>query len=182
MKRLFVLAAVLLASTPGAFPATTQLFDHLRALTVARLPVGDPAVMVTNLYGQSLEGPKDIAVADLDGDGRQDFAAANKDGSVTVYFGAGDGTFSAPLHLRTWTNAPADAHGLFVSSYYTNSCVSVWTNSWLDHGTNNTNWAWVCVPGLTNIITNINQIADGPTGLRGLAPAQPRRCPAVRPP
>jgi hypothetical protein len=145
MKKLLLLAVVLSASTLGR-AATTQLFDHLRALTVARYPVGDPAVSVANIFGSSVEGPKDIAVADLDGDGKQDFAAANKDGSVTVYFGAGDGSFGPRLNLRTWTNAPADAQGLFITSYFTNTCTSVWTNSWIDHGTNNTNWAWICLP------------------------------------
>ena len=168
-RQSLLLGAALWASTLGAWSATTQLFDHLRALADTRYPVGDPAVTVTNRAGESLEGPKDIAVADLDGDGKQDFAAANKDGSVTVYFGAGDGTFSVPLHLRTWINAPTDATGLFLTVYATNSCTSVWTNSWTDHGTNNTNWAWVCLPGPTNIVTNVVAIADGPTGLRGLA-------------
>ena len=158
-----VIVCALLAS-----PASAQLFDNLRALS-SRLRVGDPAVTVTNVSGQSLEGPKDIAVADLDGDGRQDFAAAGKDGSATVYFGGGDGTFSTPLNLRTWTNAPADSNGLLLTLYVTNLCTSTWTNSWMDNGTNNTNWAWVCVPGVSNVVTNVVAISDGPAGLRGLA-------------
>src|SRR5947208_2281699 len=85
--------------------AQSPLFDHLRAFAQGRLPVGDPASVVTNNYGGDLDGPKDVAVADLDGDGHQDFAAAGKDGSITVYFGLGDGSFDAPLYLRTWTTA-----------------------------------------------------------------------------
>jgi len=149
--------------------ARAQLLDHLEMLGGSRYPVGDPSVTVTNIHGQDVEGPKDIAVADLDGDGKADFAAASKDGSVTLYFGAGDGTFSPPSHLRTWMNAPADQGGLFFTRYVTNTCIQGWTNSWIDHGTNNTNWTWVCVPGPTNVTTNVIALADGPTGLRGLA-------------
>ena len=146
-----------------------QLFENLKLLGGSRHPVGDPSVAVTNIYGLDVEGPKDITVADLDGDGKADFAAANKDGSVTVYFGAGDGTFSAPTHLRTWMNVPADQGGLAFTQYETNTCTSVFTNLWIEHGTNNTNWTWVCVPGPTNVTTNVISLSDGPTGLRGLA-------------
>jgi hypothetical protein len=170
MKTLtFGLACTLTTLGFGLYPAHAQLFDHLRALADTRYPVGDPAVAVTNIHGQNVEGPKDIAVADLDGDGKADFAAANKDGSVTVYFGAGDGTFSLPKHLRTWANTPADQGGLSFTNYVTNSCTRVWTNSWVDHGTIKTNWTWVCVPGPTTVTTDVVLLSDGPTGLRGLA-------------
>src|SRR5262245_24672997 len=83
----------------GTLSARAQLFDNLRVLGGARYPVGDPSVTVTNLDGVEVEGPKDVAVADLDGDGKPDLAASNKDGSVTLYFGVGDGTFSNIMHL-----------------------------------------------------------------------------------
>lgn len=153
----------------GGIPANSQLLDHLRALSVTRYPVGDPSITATNHFGDPEEGPKDIAVADIDGDGKVDFAASNKDGSVTVYFGLGNGTFEPALHLRTWTSAPADASGIVLIKLLTNACISVLTNSWEQGGTNNTNWTWVCVPGTTNITTNLVSISDGPTGLRGLA-------------
>src|SRR5437667_2311444 len=108
LKRLFglrctfarglVLAGLAAALNVGA--ADTLLFDNLRGFST-RLPVGDPALAPTNSGGQILDGPKDIAVADLDGDGLPDFAVANKDGSVTVYFGLGNAQFSPPIHLHT---------------------------------------------------------------------------------
>src|SRR5437016_530769 len=90
-KLLALLSAALVFSTTSA---SAQLFDNLRSLAGLRYPVGDPALASTNSNGAEVEGPKDIAVADLDGDGKPDFAASNKDGSVTVRYGLGDGTFS----------------------------------------------------------------------------------------
>src|SRR5205809_1799436 len=89
-----------LAAALNASAAGTLLFDNLRALGT-RLPVGDPALAPTNSGGQIIDGPKDIAVADLNGDGLPDFAVANKDGSVTVYFGLGNARFGPPTHLHT---------------------------------------------------------------------------------
>src|SRR5438477_7897909 len=91
---------VALAAAPNASAAGTFLFDNLRAFST-RLPVGDPDLAPTNSGGQILDGPKDIAVADLNGDGLPDFAVANKDGSVTVYFGLGNARFGPPTHLHT---------------------------------------------------------------------------------
>ncbi len=97
-----------------------QLFDNLRALAGSRYPVGDPQLTVTNLHGEPVVGPKDIAVADLDGDGKPDFAVANKDGTVTVYFGVGDGTFSDERHLRTRQELPLDLQRFWFINIYTN--------------------------------------------------------------
>src|SRR5438094_46225 len=98
-------AALLLAISP----ASAQLFDNLRSLAGTRYLVGDPALSTTNSYGEEVEGPKDVAVADLDGDGKPDFAASNKDGSVTVRYGIGDGTFGEAHHLHTFVTVPSDA-------------------------------------------------------------------------
>jgi len=147
--------------------ASAQVLEHARALGDTRFPVGDPAVTITNMFGGAEDGPKDVAIADLDNDGHLDFAASDKDGSVTVYFGKGDGKFSVPLHLRTWVGSPRDAAGYSVTNYTTNTCVSVWTNIW-GNG-NPTNWGWTCIPGPATVTTNITLITDGATGLRGLA-------------
>lgn len=89
-----VLTAVVVFVAPGIGHA--QLFSNLEAFG-NRLAVGDPLVRATN----SLDGPKGIATADFDGDGRPDLAVANTDGSVTVYYGRPQGKFSPPTHLRT---------------------------------------------------------------------------------
>jgi hypothetical protein len=94
------LLALLAAATPGASAAETLLFDNLRAFGT-RLDAGDPSLSATNQGGRIIDGPKDIAVADLNGDALPDLAVANKDGSVTVYFGTGGGAFGSPAHLHT---------------------------------------------------------------------------------
>jgi len=62
-----------------------------------RVPVGDPTVAAVDRK----EGPKAIATADLDGDGRSDLAVANLDGTVTLLMGADGGGFLSPKHLAT---------------------------------------------------------------------------------
>src|SRR5437016_11831323 len=88
---LLLLAATLL---PQAAPG--QLFDNLKAFG-NRLPVGDP----TRSSQSGDDGPKGIAVADFDGDGRPDLAVSDLDGSVTLYFGEAGGKFSSPRYLPT---------------------------------------------------------------------------------
>jgi FG-GAP-like repeat len=97
---ILALLLLLLATVSRTSGAATLLFDNLAAFST-RLPVGDPVLALTNAFGQILDGPKDIAVADLNGDNRPDFAVANKDGTVTVYFGLGAARFGSPLHLPT---------------------------------------------------------------------------------
>src|SRR5687767_6589488 len=91
-----------------------QLLDNLQRLAPpeSRLSVGDPYLTPTN----GTDGPKSIVAADLDGDGKADLAVANKDGSITLYYGRGDATFDAPAHLHAGTNelrglVAADFHG-----------------------------------------------------------------------
>lgn len=79
-----------------AAPLKAQLFNNLTAYA-SRWPVGDPSVRATN----SPDGPKGIATADFNGDGRPDLAVANTDGTVTIYRGTGQGKFAPPLHLQT---------------------------------------------------------------------------------
>src|SRR5438309_1303958 len=76
--------------------APAQLFDNLKAFG-NRLSVGDPAIAAPN----QKDGPKGIFVADLDGDGRADIVASDIDGTVTVYFGEGEGKFGSPLYLHS---------------------------------------------------------------------------------
>src|SRR5213594_5174085 len=73
---------------------TNYLFSNLQ-LFGERPDVGNPSVV-----NKEDEGPKGLATTDFDGDGRADVAVANFDGSVTVYFGNGDGTLSGPLYLQ----------------------------------------------------------------------------------
>lgn len=90
-------AAVLLAACLTSAPRIeAQLFSNLQGFS-QRLPSGDPALRATN----SLDGPKGIATADFNNDGRPDLALANTDGSVTIYFGQANGRFSPPTHLHT---------------------------------------------------------------------------------
>src|SRR3954469_580835 len=89
-------AMCLLLNCLGVHGATTHLFENLRTYG-ARLPVGDPLLTPAN----TSDGPKDISVGDLNGDGRPDITVANKDGSITVYFCVGAGQFGPPQHLHT---------------------------------------------------------------------------------
>src|SRR6059036_907712 len=100
MKTWFIKIAALLALAFGAWPARAGLLDNLPKLNLdQRLPVGDPALMPTN----GIDGPKSIVVADFDSDLKADIAVANKDGSITVYYGKGDSTFDGPVHLHAGT-------------------------------------------------------------------------------
>ena len=94
-------AAVLLLVVFARERASAQLFDNLRALD-NRLEISSE-VPVLGVAGRTVGGPKGIASADFDGDGRADLATANIDGSVTVYFGEGNGEFSEEFTLATGT-------------------------------------------------------------------------------
>ncbi|HXJ74880.1 MAG TPA: VCBS repeat-containing protein, partial [Candidatus Dormibacteraeota bacterium] len=185
MKRFALFCWLVLIS--AALPTLqAQLFDNLRALGGDRYPVGHPSVVSTNLRGARVDGPKDIQVADLDNDGHPDFVASDKDGTVTVRYGIGDGTFSGPQYLRTWTTAPLDLRTLLITNYYTNIyCDFRPTNFTVNCFVNGqpvppgsplpltntvcfTNYQSGCVGTLTNYATNVWAL-EGPTGLRGLA-------------
>src|SRR5947208_15778412 len=75
--------------------AAGQLFDNLKAFS-NRLPVGDPGVVDMHQN----YGPKGIAAADLDGDGRPDLVAGDIDGSVMVHYGEQAGKFSPAMVLE----------------------------------------------------------------------------------
>src|SRR5205814_1340980 len=88
----FILLAVWLGLTARvcaqAPPNGTKLFQNLQKLGTS-YNVNNPAV--ASLSGT--EGPKGLAAADFDGDGRNDLAAANHDGTVAILFGATAGGF-----------------------------------------------------------------------------------------
>ncbi len=177
-----IVAAYCLTSVVGQ----AQLFDNLRVLGGSRYAVGDPSVTTTNRFGEVLEGPKEIAVADLDGDGVPDLAVSNKDGSVTLRYGDGEGNFGPAEHLRTWVIAPLDLHAFYFTNVYTNvycdyrptnfttTCYTVFTPPVPPAGTISsnvvcfTNYEYGCVGLITNLYTNLVTI-EGPIGLRGLA-------------
>src|SRR5437660_11171452 len=94
LRNYLVIAFLAAISLPQEVPG--QLFDNLKAFG-NRLSVGDPNVSNINQN----DGPKGIAVGDLDGDGRPDIAVADLDGTITVYFGEAQGKFSAPNYLHT---------------------------------------------------------------------------------
>ena len=92
---------VMLALHWAALNATAQLpsgvlFDNLRRL-VPSFSVGHPGIL-SHLHS---EGPKGLAAGDLDGDGLQDIAASNNDGTVSILFGKGAGAFDPVQHLNT---------------------------------------------------------------------------------
>ena len=76
-----------------------QVISNLQSFS-DRVPVGDPLAIAND----GAEGPKGIATADFNGDGRPDLAAGNLDGTITVLIGQGGGKFAAPLHLQTGTD------------------------------------------------------------------------------
>jgi hypothetical protein len=76
-RRSFVFAACALLA--GASPTLrAQLLDNLSAFT--------DRFEVSEKNPGSFQGPKAIAVQDFDGDGRPDFATANTDGRISVFF------------------------------------------------------------------------------------------------
>ena len=86
----------LLAFLLIALPLRADLLTNLRAFP-DRVPVGDPALAAAD--GQ--EGPKGVATADFNGDGKPDLAVSNLDSTITVLLNSAGGGFQAPQHLRT---------------------------------------------------------------------------------
>ncbi len=80
----------------GLTSLPAQVVSNLQSLS-DRVPVGDPLTVASD----GAEGPKGIATADFNGDGKPDLAAGNLDGTITVLTGQGSGKFSAPIHLHT---------------------------------------------------------------------------------
>jgi len=65
-------------------------------------PTTSVAYSVLNGYGSqgaAAGGTRQFAVADFNGDGKEDVATLNGDASVSVLLGNGDGTFAAPVKL-----------------------------------------------------------------------------------
>lgn len=86
----------LLSLLGGARESGAQLFTNLQGLVI-QLPAGDPNTTAFD----NREGPKGIDSLDLDGDGDADVILSNKDGTLTVYYGRGNGRFQLPQHLLT---------------------------------------------------------------------------------
>jgi type II secretory pathway component GspD/PulD (secretin) len=60
------------------------------------------------------KGPVGVAIADYNGDGHPDLAVANQDGTISILFGNGDGTFQAeasPCSLPTCIQIPGVTSG-----------------------------------------------------------------------
>lgn len=158
----------------------SPLFENLKVLSGVRYSVGDPSVVVTNRFGNRVRGPKEIAVADLDDDGKADLVVSDKDGSVTLRYGLGDGNFGEPKVLWTFVSAPLDFGQREISWKYTNIFCTSWTNSAtnITEFTNAlgtpftvTNYVTGCAQSVEQIFTNITML-EGPEGLRGVALAK----------
>jgi len=80
----------------SVLPLHAQLLTNLQSFP-ERVSVGDPLTTSNDLK----EGPKGVATADFNGDGKPDLAAGNLDGTITVLIGLGGGKFEAPRHIRT---------------------------------------------------------------------------------
>ena len=76
----------------GITTLPAQVLNNLQSFS-DRVPVGDPLTVAND----GAEGPKGIATADFNGDGKPDLAAGNLDGTITVLIGQGGGKFAAPV-------------------------------------------------------------------------------------
>src|SRR5258705_402648 len=76
--------------------AHAQLFTNLQSLGT-RLKAGDPSVIATS----SPEGPKGIATADFDGDGRIDLAIAGTTNGLRQVANLGDASFETVIDIHS---------------------------------------------------------------------------------
>lgn len=85
---------LLWAGFAGLLPlvASAQLFSNLEALS-NRVKVGNPRQEADAFLN---ENPKSLVAADLDGDGKADWAVSRLDGKIVIAWGLGDGTFLPP--------------------------------------------------------------------------------------
>ena len=125
LRLLFLSALLTVASAVRAqTPANgTLLFQNLQKLT-SSWSVDNTAVVNTAGFP---EGPKGLAAADFDGDGRHDAATGNHDGTIAVLFGAAGGGFELsryftagdPRGLRdvTAANVSGDARPEIIAAH-----------------------------------------------------------------
>ena len=89
----FASAALILGCLTGG--AGAQLLSNLEAFG-SSVSLMDPSA---DPWSRSEDGPKEIAMADFDGDGLPDLAASKVMGRVAVVFGEGGKAFTQPLFL-----------------------------------------------------------------------------------
>jgi hypothetical protein len=88
-----------------------------------------PAELITNLLSHSTrihvgndgvdafvtqEGPKSIATADFDSDGKNDVVVANADGSLNLFYGTGNGGFEPLIQL---SSAASTLRGIVIADF-----------------------------------------------------------------
>ncbi|MEM7234128.1 MAG: FG-GAP-like repeat-containing protein, partial [Planctomycetota bacterium] len=78
---------------------SAQLLDHLDVFG-QRLPVS-PGELPEDSTEIGVRGPKGIVNGDFDGDQNVDIATCNVDGTISVFFGEGDGKFAEPVIVET---------------------------------------------------------------------------------
>jgi uncharacterized protein (DUF2141 family) len=120
----------------GKLDLAVALYDDNVAVAIL-LGNGDGTFQPAVGYAPTTLGSSDfVAIADLDGDGKQDLAiAVGGTGSILVLLGNGDGTFQHPIGFSTDYNAVGIAVGDFNLdgkpdlAVGTNSSVSLLTNT-----------------------------------------------------